>query len=180
MDQVIHSIAAVFFSGVFSLFGLICSGVSVRLIAYALASHFWPTTDGKIVYSDHQDIDVAAGGLRKVYDRFRLAYVYEVEGQEYKGRNIDGRDLRPPGFNIRFGGFEQKGARAFAHRFRKGVAVRVHYDPKNPGQSVLKPGVPSRFFLPLALGLGFFGFATLGWFVIHGSPMSSGGIRVRP
>lgn len=99
--------------------------------AQAAASVSWPTTEGQITVSRVEKNEARKGGA--TYTAV-ITYQYSLDGQTFEGDRV-------------WFGDDYSVSNAFASAFRAAVrrypvgkAVKVHYDPDEPGDSVLEPG----------------------------------------
>lgn len=126
----------------------------------ALASKTWPTIDGQLT-------DVRLWGKRNVGGEIKGAenlivkYNYEVNGLKYTGTSATFYTLVYPK------------TMEFSERHPPNSDVKVYYNPKDPAESVLIPGLnPDKPYSDLILG--FLGaaigvvIATLGWMGVIG------------
>jgi uncharacterized protein DUF3592 len=96
------------------------------------SSRSWPTADGKIFYSS------ARTGGRNY--RRQLWYEYNVRGTRYVAENYRVGGNRSP--------FKDTVKEA-AERYPVGHTVKVYYNPSNPSEAVLEPGLcTATSFLP--------------------------------
>ena len=85
-----------------------------------------------------------------------VRYKYSVSNRAFTGERICF------GLDGMFAGY--KFAQRYTQRYPVGSPVAVYYDPEQPSQSVLEPGITKRAFIPMAFGLGFAIFG--GWFAL--------------
>jgi len=115
---------------------------------YAVLSRRWPQVTGVIVVSDLQRSSDADGGYSY---RPEVSYRYFVNREEFVARRT------------RFGDRLQLSWSAPAvriiSRYRVGAVVSVHYNPDDPADAVLEPGLNDLLFAAATFG-GI--FATLG------------------
>jgi Protein of unknown function (DUF3592) len=124
---------------------------SIVASAEAVASARWPTTAGIIQSSAVQA--VSAGGRGGTTYVPTVAYTYEVNGRRLVGTRI---------WHVKLG-FLSVDAREIAETFTPGSNVIVHFNPKRPNVSLLRPGL-TRYSVgwillsccTLLLGLVFF------------------------
>ncbi len=129
----------------------------------AWASRTWVRTKGIVCKTS---IDYQGGGEidrpKKKHSFFpNVIYRYEVNAKEYSNDRLH--------FGLSRGSEEQ--AQAVATYYWEGREVDVMYNPKNPRQSVLKPGLCPLQLLPLGFGaillvggcLGLMPFQLQGW-----------------
>jgi hypothetical protein len=128
------------------LFGAIGLGIAIwgwSVLSNARASLSWPTTEGRVVFSEVDHSTDSEGGDSYSAD---IVYRYEVDDQEYENDRV------------RFGenSSSNRGpAEDLVERYPVGRNVDVHYEPDDPDNSVLEPGVTLGSYLGLCLG-GFF------------------------
>jgi hypothetical protein len=124
---------------------------SIAASAEAVASARWPTTAGIIQSSAVKA--ASAGGRGGTTYVPTVAYTYEVDGSRLVGTRI---------WHMEFG-FLSADAREIAETLAPGSNVTVHFNPKRPNVSLLRPGL-TRYsvgwilvsFFALLLGLVFF------------------------
>ena len=107
------------FCGAFILFGLLSAAASLSDFRSGQQSLSWPSTEGKITRS------VRRRGNRKLKS---LEYQYTVSATTYIGSRA--AFMRTPY------------VKPVYKTYRTGQRVSVNYDPTDPGQAVLEPGVP--------------------------------------
>lgn len=122
--------------------GLLVFAFFTALFAYAFNKQGsiqkrWPVVPGRI-----ESIDISRfvshssdeGRTREtVMYRPQVVYAYEVAGIAYKGESISGANVSSS---------SEAYARKSAAKFSEGTAVEVHYNPENPAQSAVGPGLP--------------------------------------
>ncbi len=132
-------------------------GIVIALFGYTtyktgVESTDWPTVDGVIIRSEieQQTVTTEKDGKKKteVKSHPKIAYQYQVGGQEYKGTKIS--------FLSSSGNANQ-----IVSQYPKGKTVRVYYNPDKLKQAVLVPGNSGLNFVPfifagvfITLGLG--------------------------
>ena len=111
-------------------------GIVIALFGYTtyktgVESTDWPTVDGVIIRSEieQQTVTTEKDGKKKteVKSYPKIAYQYQVGGQEYKGTKIS--------FLSSSGNANQ-----IVSQYPKGKTVRVYYNPDKLKQAVLVPG----------------------------------------
>ena len=128
-----------------SLFLVLGCGLSFwgwTILNNAKASASWPTAQGQILKSEvshrsHEDGDTYSP---------EITYSYLANNRTYKS------------YAIKFGenAYDNKRqADEIAAGYPVGKQVKVYYDPKNPDNSVLEPGVSSGSYIVLGIGLLF-------------------------
>jgi hypothetical protein len=104
-----------------------------------MESKTWPTAAGVIVRSEIEahDSTASSDGSKKTESVLypKIAYQYEVSGQNHKGTRIS---LSSTSDN----------AQQIVSRYPKGKSVQVYYNPDKPKQAVLVPGGDGFNFVP--------------------------------
>ena len=93
----------------------------------------WPVTRGRIIASGtdtFRDYDTDAG-RRRIRHKPSVVYEYEVNGRQYKGDRVT--------FGVVTSSSHSGVSQRLAARYPVGTEVDVHYNPKAPGESVLRP-----------------------------------------
>ncbi len=113
-------------------FGVAVSVLTLVFDAAVRRAQTWPTAAGRVVASGVEAYRVAvAFGPSRVRYKSGVVYAYEVGGREYAG------DRLTLGVTVTasFPGY----AARVAARYPVGREVAVHYDPRDPGESVRRP-----------------------------------------
>jgi hypothetical protein len=133
------SIVSILIGAVIALYG----GCQVK---EGLATSSWPTVEGVITASSTTSKRESAsiGSGRTTVYRAKVEYTYEVNGERIVGDRITVRS--------RWRG-NSRAADDDRMKYRRDAAVTVHYDPADPGSSVLEPGVNTSSYGWFALGL---------------------------
>lgn len=84
----------------------------------------WPSTEGRVTHSI-----IARGGETS---GLHFRYDFTVEGRDYTGERVSFGSVR---------------GRRVVEEYPQGAEVTVYYDPANPGESVLEPGLPLTSYL---------------------------------
>jgi hypothetical protein len=127
------------------LIGMLCGGLFLLLflglgifLIYrtqqskkkAELSQNWPATQGQITDARvSRSVDTDSDGSTSTTYSAKVAYTYQVGGQDYNGHNITF------GFNPSYS--SQSKAQATIARYQVGSQVPVYYDPSNPSDAVL-------------------------------------------
>lgn len=136
---------------VFLLLGLGTSYYGYRLIRRARASTQWPAAQGQIESSTvdverERDRDSDGDVHYKTKYIPRTVYSYQVGGTDYIGEQVS------------FGRTSSSSPN-WAYRLRDlypaGTEVSVYYDPADPQEAVLQPGVKWTTYLVLGIGAVF-------------------------
>ncbi len=152
--------------GLFFLFILLSTTTccwQLSVISAGAASESWPTVEGVITFAEvrvHQPSvrDRRELGLKTRYTP-RITYRYQVDGKTYENHVI-GRY-----------GYTSKWASGISRgQYAVGKPVTVYYNPENPAESVLEPGLGGYALAPCGLALLFLALAVrFGWQAIRKS-----------
>jgi len=117
----------------------------------AVQSRKWPECSGTVITSALEETRSEGEYLY----RPAVSYRYVVGGDELVGKRVR--------FCDSFVLTRRSPASRIVKRYSAGSAVVVRYDPDDPGESVLEPGLNSRIFLSGVLGAVFLvgGFLTV-------------------
>ena len=131
-----------FFTHVFPwalvLAGLALLRKSLGELIRALASKRWPTAEGRILKCVRDSYSVSEDGPPSGLPD--VEYSYSVDGVDHIGTRISFADLAYLGDGATAG---------FVKKHPRGGKVRVFYDPKNPANSLLEPGIRVQVFTML-------------------------------
>lgn len=150
--SVLQVLAGVF-CGAICLVGLVLFGGGIRALLRASGSRHWPTAPGKVVESGvaTRVVRAASPGESELPTKDQtvhrpvVRYEYTVKSIVFSSNDIG------------FGATESSSsARAseLAARFPVGKEVVVHYDPQDPSEACLEPGLQGTTYIPLAVGVG--------------------------
>lgn len=133
--------------------------VSARNVFLGRVCRSWPVVKGRVLDARTRSaLKAPWRATTAVYESVR--YTYSVDGKAYDGDNLTYASSTFDESTLPYA------ATLHMQRYRRDTVVEVHYDPKNPGRSVLEPGVtPFNVFaaaVMLALALVF------GWMAILG------------
>ena len=113
----------------------------------------WPQIAGRIVSSTVEHYRQRVGGARTgnlvTFYEAVVEYAYSVNDREFHSTRLN--------FGARVAGSQQL-AEAQASRYPEGSQVMVHYDPKNPANSVVETEVAHGVMM-IVVALGFFAAA---------------------
>ena len=125
----------------------------------------WPATNGRIIASD---VLVKERSNRDTtYYQPQVTYAYSVAGQDYRSSQICAGDYESSDITR---------ARTITDKYPREMAVTVFYNPHDPANAVLEPGLSLSTILIFVVGAVFFIAAILGLFGIiggKGTPASS-------
>jgi hypothetical protein len=134
-----------------SVMGLFCMGGAGVNMVREFPSGAWPSVPGKVLAVDFTQL--AWDNRHSPKGKVVLAYQYELAGQWHTGQQ----------YSVRQAAYVEVVdlARAFAAAHPAGSPIPVYYDPKQPGNAVLQPGIDWQddgaflvlggFFLVIAL-----------------------------
>jgi hypothetical protein len=132
--------------GITAIFLLLGGGLAVwgwSILQNARASASWPTSPGMITRSEVTHSTDADGA-----DSYQPKVTYE-----YLANNVEYES-----YTIKFGenSYSSRGrAEDIAATYPVGRQVTVYYDPGDPGNSVLEPGVTGGSYIVLGIGVLF-------------------------
>ncbi len=95
----------------------------------ASASIKWPSVNGVVDLMEDNSYEQEDGMMY----RYKMAYSYLVNGQQYTGKSINGNDNSIVE--------SKKELLDILYNYSLGTKVTVYYDPEDPATSVLIPGV---------------------------------------
>jgi hypothetical protein len=129
------------------LVGLTCFAVWVtftvgRGFYLGVASSWWPTTTARVTASA---VDTGVSNIGRWWQA-DVDYEYQVNGKAYSSDRV--RFLMPPFYR-------EEDARDIQTAFPQGAQVKATYNPKNPSQSILQPGIPPGMWIRALLPLFF-------------------------
>lgn len=126
---------------------VISCGPGTILFAYAcwnlgkdLASRKWPTVEGEVQSARH-------GRSYRGIVHLQLAYEYSVHGQRYVASRYS--------FGWTAGLAGGAKVHAFVANHPRGSKLKVHYNPRNPAQALIAPGLSLANLIGFATGIVF-------------------------
>lgn len=136
---------------IFLLLGLGVSYYGYRLIRKARASAQWPAAQGAIESSTvdvERERERDSDGDVHYETKYipQIVYHYRVDGTDYYGDQVS------------FGSTSSRNPnRAYRIRdqYSPGMEVSVYYDPENPREAVLQPGVKGTTYIVPVIGVLF-------------------------
>ena len=136
---------------VFLVCGAIGTTAGASLIMTGIKSSGWSKTKGLILssevttsYNEHHS---------KTTMTPVVTYKYALNGREYQSRQVSTGD---------HGSGDIKQARKVVERYCPGMEVTVFFNPNDPGNAVLEPGLSISSVIILGVGVVFFCAAILG------------------
>jgi hypothetical protein len=136
-------LGAAAFSIIFFVVGAGLTYWGWTILQKARASADWPNTRGQIVSSTVSHSTDSEGGDSYTPE---VEYTYLVNDLEYGDDTIK---FGETSYNSR------RNAQEVADRYPAGQSVAVYYDPDNPEEAVLEPGVTAGSYLVLGIGAFF-------------------------
>jgi hypothetical protein len=139
-------------------FGLLVSLFAIAYVRIMRQAAGWPVAPGRIVasgvesYLDWHRENSETGPPRRYY-KPSVVYRYEVHGHKYQGDRVS--------TGLKISATIPALADRVARRYPIGTAVDVHYNPEDPGESVLEPHTRASYFLWFMAA----GMFLLAWFV---------------
>ena len=116
--------------------GMIFSFFGMRGLTRAQASTGWPSASGKVIKSSVEREESSY--------QAEILYEFTVSGTTYNGNRVAYGD---------YGSNRPTHARRIVNRYPKGKKVTVYYQPDDPGECLLEPGLKLQAFLMPAMGL---------------------------
>jgi hypothetical protein len=114
----------------------------VHTISCAAASRKWPTTTGRLL---SKDINWTGPEINVLHPEIR--YEFFVNGKRYESGRVSFKQV---------GTSNPQDATAVLDSYKYETSIVVYYDPKNPKNAVLVPGIGLVCFLPVAFGVPIF------------------------
>jgi hypothetical protein len=99
-----------------------------------VASSWWPTTQARVTASE---VNTGVSNIGRWFQP-DVTYEYQVNGNVYRSSQV--RYLMPPFYH-------QEDAHDIQADFPQGAQVTAAYNPRNPAQSVLEPGIPPGMWM---------------------------------
>lgn len=124
------------FPGVFIVAGFVLLWAGSAEWRHARASASWPTTSG-IVEKSFSTIDRHQGR------HIEIVYSYEVQASPFQSRRVA------------FGSYNPATGLRWLRDYPVGASVTVHYDPRNPSNSVLEPALVAGSWVMPSFGVLF-------------------------
>ncbi len=115
-------------AGVFTILTLVFGTRAIEGTRTQLAAETYPTATGRIIHSDIKSRRVKNGTRYWL----EIVYEFEVEGRKFRGTR---RQYEDPEVS------SHSACRKMQTAYPAGATVTVHYNPANPGEAVLVPGM---------------------------------------
>lgn len=119
----------------------------IQRIKNAQASLSWPSTEGKIISSRVESKISTNSGKQRISTTSYFADImheYTVRDKEYSSKIIS------------FGNYnssDRSRAEEIVNRYPDGKKIQVFYNPSDPDNSVLEPGIPISIYVFIAIGV---------------------------
>jgi hypothetical protein len=141
------------------IFGLLMGGFVVGMGVWALkktnrieddalaeeqSARGWSRTEARVLQASVHDVTHGHGRYKVVKAVPEIEYEYELAGRRYRGSRV------------RFGVVEfnlPSSAQALVDRYRTGSTISIHYDPKQPYESVIEPVANAKTGMKVALAI---------------------------
>jgi hypothetical protein len=136
--------------GLFLAIGLLGTATGyygTKQIQDAAATNDWPTIDGKIVTSEIQP------ATKESPERPFVRFEYSLRGTIYRSSQYRQ--------GVAGNTFSKAAAEELIKKYPVGKQVQVHYDPYNPGNSVIEGGDPTVGYLLCSVAVILFGGGAL-------------------
>ena len=118
------------------IFGLVLGGFGMYRYNMGRESGSWPVVQGKITYARPEP--------RRVKSRTQyhpgVRYTYTVNGRSYTGNRITASEIYQK---------SRSGAEDILRKYPVGGQIPVHYNPADPGVSLLETGLPKNVLVLL-------------------------------
>ena len=120
----------------FVIAGLLATLWGLAIIVKARKTRLWPAVEGEI---EKSDVASDANDLLP-----HISFRYRVGEQSYQRAMEFPPDITP----------SQEFAASYVQKYPVGANIQVYYNPQNPEQATLEPGVGKGDWLVFAIGLG--------------------------
>ena len=127
---------------IFTLVGGVILAVGISAMQRASESESWPMVKGEVIRTDIVR-ERARNGGGSTYQA-KVEYQYAIEGVTHYGSRVS--------FAGNVNTSNRGAAMKITDQYRKGTEVAVYYDPADPEESVLEPGLSAMIFLMPAIG----------------------------
>ncbi len=148
------------FSSLFAFVGVIIFIFGVYDYKNAQASKDWPFVEGKIVSSA---VYKSYSNKKYMYEA-KISFTYYLNNTPHTGNKVSFNDYKAS-YSSR--------AEDVVSRYPQGSVVRVYYNPQNPNESVLEPGLGFGSFFIVIVGVIFAFIGTTLLFFPNIFPMSN-------
>jgi hypothetical protein len=147
------------FLSVFVIVGMVVAWQGKKRLAIAKRSAGWPYVMGKVISSEMEiDRDTDSDRGTSITYSAEVMFEYEVGGVSYAANRVS--------FG-QYGSSSPGPARKILNKYPADEAVKVYYDPADPQNSVLEPGVTFSTYMVLIGGLVFIFSGALFLFIIN-------------
>ena len=119
------------------------TGIGIHGLASGFQSRSWPSTESRIKQSKVERRTHRSGVDRTTAYFAVVTYEFTVHGASYMGDRVSSSDV----------GRDSKFAERIVDRYPKGSITKVYYNPENPSECLLEPGVQGKAFIAPSIGL---------------------------
>jgi len=129
---------------IFIVVGVVVLIIGINYAKESLDSLRWSSVGGKVVSSEIAQSVSGRGEKRIINYDFKINYIYVVDGQEYSGWRVKFFNL-----GTGFKGYLKN----VQNEYCVDQDIKVFYDPQNPKEAVLEPGIQieNAFFFVIGL-----------------------------
>ena len=128
---------------VFIMLGLFCLAFGTSLAIQGIRASSWPMAKGIVIKSEVKALKTQEK-IRIARLCFYIDYIYQVRDKVYEGHKIS--------VGWQCFGSEDKIKRLLM-LYPSGKKIQVYYNPKNPSQSLLQPGLDWTVFFLWGIGI---------------------------
>lgn len=121
------------------LLGLLILAGGIGLLAWGMTRYFdaaassdWPTVPGKVLSSEVKVSRTKTKSKNKTTFGANIRYQFQVNNQDFEGTQVSFGDYSTN---------DRSHADAIVKRYAVGSVVTVYYNPDEPGNCVLEPGI---------------------------------------
>jgi hypothetical protein len=133
-----------------TVFGLVTALIISAIGRSVTQAKAWPVVPGRIERSEVESFVgfIGSGKNRKPQTLYRtnIVYAYKVGERTYRGTSFGTQGTTTANY--------RSGVDKAVARFKVGDDVKVHYDPKNPSQSLVGPRMPLALWLVWIVPIG--------------------------
>lgn len=147
LNRIVKFLFAQLVPGMFAFGGAIFFSIGLWQLYEGWKTHNWPTTQGTITSSQIKEVTRRdADGDTYTNYRPSISYSYQVADQNYEGHRLH---LGATSHNDRSAVQQQ------LKQYPVGRTLDVYYNPNNPNQAVLTPGVGGGIWIAITMGTAF-------------------------
>ena len=132
-------IIKLFFLGLWALF----SAIYWKRVNLALASKRWVTTNARVFSSSIEGKVIPQGGYAYLPS---IVYVFKYRGHHYRGNRYR---------YLGYSGASKAYSEEIVRKFSTGKSIQIYFNPENPRESVIFPGI-SKFQIIYLISISLF------------------------